>query len=195
MPGPIGSGLMAGPRRVGPASAHGIATGPAGPRNDTSERGGILLLVLILLLFLEVGIAAAFASALEGLRDARRYAVALRAEGATEEALADVIAGWDPLLNYGVTFPPGSVRQMGPWPLSGGASARAEIRRDARDLYAATIIATVAVSGDTARRTLTVLLRLPVAGSLLAGPDTASPPILDSLRPAELEHRARWPFQ
>jgi len=164
---------------------------PAGAPHP--ERGGILLLVLILLLFLEVGIAAAFASALEGLRDARRHAVALRAEGATEEALADLIAGWDPLLNYGVTFPPGSVRQLGPWVLSSGADARAEIRRDARDLYAATVTVTSVVSSDTAR--LTVLFRMPFGDSLLAGPDTVSPPLLDTLRPVELEHRARWPFQ
>ncbi len=160
-----------------------------------SERGGILLLVLILLLFLEVGIAAAFAGALEGLRDSRKYAVAMRADWATEEALADLMAGWDPLLNYGVTFPPGSVRQLGLWPLSGGAGARAEIRRDARDLYAATISVTSVISSDTARRTLTVLFRMPVSDSLLAGPDTASPPLLDTLRPVELEHRSRWPFQ
>ncbi len=186
---------MADARCIGPAPVHGIATGPAGPRNDSSERGGFLLLVLILLLFLEVGIAAAFAGALEGLRDARKYAVAMRAEWATEEALANLMAGWDPLLNYGVTFPPGSVRQLGPWVLSSGAGARAEIRRDARDRYAATVTVTVAVSSDTARRTLTVLLRMPIADTLLAGPDTASPPLLDTLRPVELEHRARWPFQ
>ncbi len=151
--------------------------------------------MLILLLFLEVGIAAAFASALEGLRDARRYAVAQRAEWATEEAVGDVMAGWDPLLNYGVTFPPGSVRQLGPWVLSSGAGARAEIRRDARDLYAATITVESVSSSDTARRTLTVLLRMPFSDSLLAAPDTTSPPLLDALRPVELEHRARWAFQ